>query len=87
MAKGRTPTVGALGDAGVVSSNRLPIATICNAARHKKQRALHAVATHPAGEFFISIEHDIHQQVNTSSKRSTTESRLNTGRLLKTACF
>ncbi len=60
-----------------LSSNRWLIATIRNAARCKRQRALHAVATHPAGELFLSIEHDIHQQVNTSSKQSTAESRFN----------
>ncbi len=36
---------------------------------------LQAVATHPVGELSLSIEHDIHQQVNTSSKWSTAESR------------
>jgi len=48
-----------------------------NAARRKRQRAIQVVATHPAGEFSISIEHDIHQHVNASSKRSTAESRFN----------
>jgi len=58
-----------------LSSNSLPIATIRNAARHKRQRAIQVVATHPADELSISREHDIHRQVNTSSKRSTAESR------------
>ena len=48
-----------------------------NAAKHKRQRAIQVVATHPASELSISIEHDIHQQANTSSKRSTVESRFN----------
>ena len=59
---------------GAMRSNSLPIATIRNAARHKRQRAIQAVATHPADELSISREHDIHQQVNTFSKRSTAES-------------
>jgi len=68
MAEGRTTQE-------QLSSNSLPIATIRNAARRKRQRAIQVVATHPAGEFSISIEHDIHQQVNTPSKRSTAGSR------------
>ncbi len=43
----------------------------------KRRTFIKAVATHPAGELPLSIEHDIHQQVNTSSKRPTTKSRLN----------
>jgi len=58
-----------------LSSNSLPLATIRNAAKHKRQRAIQVVATHPADELSISREYDIHQQVNTSSKRSTAESR------------
>ena len=61
---------------GAMRSNSLPIATIRNAARCKRQRALQVVATHPTDELSISIKHDIHQQVNISSKRSTAESRI-----------
>jgi len=60
-----------------LSSNSLPIATIRNAARRKRQRAIHVVATHPAGELSKTIKQDVDQNVNTSSKRSTAESRLN----------
>ena len=58
-------------------SNSLPIATIRNAASHKIQRAIQVVATHPAGELSKTIKQDVEQNVNTSSKRSTAESRLN----------
>jgi len=34
----------------------LPIATIRNAARRKRQRAIHVVATHPAGELSKTIK-------------------------------
>jgi len=56
-------------------SNSLPIATIRNAARRKRQRAIQVVATHPAGELAKTIKQDVDQNVNTSSKRSTAESR------------
>jgi len=59
-------------------SNSLPIATIRNAASHKIQRTIQVVATHPAGELSKTIKQDVDQNVNTSSKRSTAESRLNT---------
>jgi len=48
-----------------------------NAARRKRQRAIQVVATHPAGELSKTIKQDVDQNVNTSSKRSTAESRLN----------
>jgi len=57
-------------------SNSLPIATIRNAARRKRQRAIQVVATHPAGELSKTIKQDVDQNVNTSSKRSTAESRI-----------
>jgi len=69
MAEGRTTQE-------QLSSNSLPIATIRNAARRKRQRAIQVVATHPTDELSISREHAIYQNVNTSSKRSTAESRL-----------
>ena len=46
-----------------------------NAARRKRQRAIQVVATHPAGELSKTIKQDIDQNVNTSSKRSTADSR------------
>jgi len=46
-----------------------------NAARRKRQRAIQVVATHPAGELSKTIKQDVDQNVNTSSKRSTAESR------------
>jgi len=48
-----------------------------NAARRKRQRAIQVVATHPAGELSKTIKQDVDQNVNTSSKRSTAESRFN----------
>ena len=69
MAEGRTTQE-------QLSSNSLPIATIRNAARRKKQRAIQVVATHPAGELAKTIKQDVDQNVNTSSKRSTAESRV-----------
>jgi len=47
-----------------------------NAARRKRQRAIQVVATHPAGELSKTIKLDVDQNVNTSSKRSTAESRI-----------
>jgi len=63
-------------------SNSLPIATIHNAARRKRQRAIQVVATHPAGKLSKTIKQDVDQNVNTSPKRSTAESRFN-GRVIE----
>jgi len=65
---------------GAMRSNSLPIATIRNAARRKRQRAIQVVATHPAGKLSKTIKQDVDQNVNTSSKRSTAESRINLGK-------
>jgi len=75
MAEGRTTQE-------QLSSNSLPIATIHNATRRKRQRAIQVVATHPAADLSKTIKQDVDQNVNTSSKRSTAESRFN-GRVIE----
>jgi len=61
---------------GMMRRNSLAIATIRNAARRKRQRAIQIVAAPPEGELSIPIKCYAYQHINTLFRRSTTEPRL-----------